>query len=182
MFKSKLINLILNDSLFKTKPIVLMHLGSAGSNFNDWKEISKNSILVSLDGSDETEKIDINFKKVIKESIIISNKKGLSKFYVTNDPHCSSLLKPDLKINNDWYFSHRFKVKKEINVKTTTINKLSKELGLDKSTIQKAMESDGLVSGTNVTEKGLKRGLETKLYMGNEYVAIPVDLELLKSL
>ena len=122
MFKSKLINLILNDSLFKTKPIVLMHLGSAGSNFNDWKEISKNSILVSLDGSDETEKIDINFKKVIKESIIISNKKGLSKFYVTNDPHCSSLLKPDLKINNDWYFSHRFKVKKEINVKTTTIN------------------------------------------------------------
>tara|TARA_Y100000389_G_scaffold195108_1_gene226005 strand:+ start:612 stop:1535 length:924 start_codon:yes stop_codon:yes gene_type:complete len=122
MFESKLINLILNDSLFKKKPIVLMHLGAAGSNFNDWKKISKNSVLISLDGNDKIEKININFKKIIKENIIISNKKGLSKFYVTKDPHCSSLLKPDLKINNSWYFSHRFKIQKKIKVKTTTIN------------------------------------------------------------
>ena len=122
MFESKLINLILNDSLFKNKPIVLMHLGAAGSNFNYWKKISKNSILISLDGNDKFDKTNINFKKTIKENIIISDKKGLSKFYVTKDPDCSSLLKPNLKVNDNWYFSHRFKVKNKIKVKTTTIN------------------------------------------------------------
>tara|TARA_B100000902_G_C27221681_1_gene870021 strand:+ start:151 stop:1074 length:924 start_codon:yes stop_codon:yes gene_type:complete len=122
MFESKLINLILNDSLFKNKPIVLMHLGAAGSNFYYWKKISKNSILISLDGNDKIDEININFKKIIKENIIISDKKGFSKFYVTKDPDCSSLLKPDLKINKNWYFSHRFKIKKKIKIKTTTIN------------------------------------------------------------
>jgi len=104
-----------------------MHIGSAGSKFENWIPISKKSILISIDGNFEESNLNQNFKKVIKSDSIISDKNGKAIFYITKDPHCSSLLKPNKKILKDWYFSHRFKIIKKKITKTTTINELIKK-------------------------------------------------------
>ena len=78
---------------------MLLHIGSAGSSFKLWNSISHNSILVSIDGNNSLN-IYKKFKKVINNETIISDKNGSGKFYITNDPHCSSILEPDKLIND----------------------------------------------------------------------------------
>ena len=70
-----------------------MHLGSAGSNFKIWNSIASNSILVSVDANQSPLNFKIN-SKTINDQIIIFNKNKMSKFYLTHDPNCSSLLEP----------------------------------------------------------------------------------------
>ena len=78
-----LIKKISEEKIFKKRPIVLMHIGSAGTNFYKWNEISKNSILVSLDGNLEKKKITKNYLKIVNKNVIISDKDSKSKFYIT---------------------------------------------------------------------------------------------------
>ncbi len=125
--KLKLIEKIANNKIFRDKPIVLMHIGSAGSNFTKWNKISSNSVLVSIDGNDSSLKIKNKFLRVINENVLISNKNSISKFYVTKDPDCSSLLEPNIKVYENWYGAHRFRVKKKIKVKTKEINNFLSE-------------------------------------------------------
>ena len=104
-----------------------MHLGSAGSNFKVWSDVSHNSILVSIDGNKSSLVNKKIFKKYIFDRSIISYKNGKSIFYETGDPDCSSLLEPDETYFKNWYFSHRFKVKKKRLVKTISINDFLKK-------------------------------------------------------
>ena len=104
-----------------------MHIGSAGTNFHKWNEISKNSILVSLDGNLEKKKITKNNIKIINKNVIVSDKNSRSKFYITKDTDCSSLLKPNENIYKNWYAAHRFKVKKIILADVIEINKFLKK-------------------------------------------------------
>lgn len=99
-----------------------MHIGSAGTNFYKWNKISRNSILVSLDGNLKKEKITKNFKKIINKNVIISNKNSKSKFYITKDSDCSSLLEPNENIYKNWYGAHRFKIKKVVRTDVIEIN------------------------------------------------------------
>ena len=122
----KLIEKIASNKIFKDKPIVLMHIGSAGSNFNKWNKISKNSILISVDGNKSSIQTKKKFLKVIDENVIISNKSGRAKFFVTKDPDCSSLLEPNEKVYENWYLAHRFKIQKKINVNVIEINNFLK--------------------------------------------------------
>jgi len=121
---------ILNHNSFKDKPPVLMHIGAAGPNFEFWKAFSKFSTIISIDGVSKNNKKK-NYKKDIKINNIISNKKQLTNFYITSDPHCSSLLLPKKDELKNWYFEHRFRVKKKLRVKTITINQLLKDLNID---------------------------------------------------
>ena len=97
--------------------MLFMHLGSAGSNFKVWSDVSQNSILVSIDGNKSNFINKKIFKKYIFDRSIISHKNGKSIFYETGDPECSSLLEPDEKYFKNWYFSHRFKIKKKDQLK-----------------------------------------------------------------
>ena len=104
-----------------------MHIGSAGTNFYNWNKISKNSILISLDGNLKKKKITKNYVKIINKSVIISNKNSKSKFYITKDTDCSSLLKPNENTYKDWYAAHRFRVKKVILTNVIEINEFLKK-------------------------------------------------------
>ncbi len=108
-----------------------MHIGSAGSDFEDWMDISKNSILISIDGNKTNQTNKESFKKLINNKTIISYKNGKSKFFITKDPDCSSLLEPDEKEFKNWYFSHRFKVKQKITTKVVSINSFLKKNKID---------------------------------------------------
>ena len=70
---------ISENKIFIKKPILVMHIGSAGSNFKIWKNISQNSTLVSIDGNDSNSKKN-KFKKVINNKTVISNKMDLINF------------------------------------------------------------------------------------------------------
>lgn len=103
-----------------------LHIGSAGSSFKLWNNISHNSILVSIDGNNSSNSFK-KFKKVINNESIILDKNGSGKFYITNNPHCSSILEPDKLIHENWYGSHRFKINKVINKKMYTLNSFLKK-------------------------------------------------------
>ena len=118
---------ISEHDIFKKRPMLFMHLGSAGSNFKVWSDVSHNSILVSIDGNKSSLVNKKVFKKYISDRSIISYKNGKSIFYETDDPDCSSLLEPDEIYFKNWYFSHRFKVKKKRLVKTISINDFLKK-------------------------------------------------------
>ena len=118
---------ISEHDIFKKRPMLFMHLGSAGSNFKVWSDVSHNSILVSVDGNKSSSVNKKVFKKHISDSSIISHKNSKSIFYETNDPDCSSLLEPDETYFKNWYFSHRFKVKNKRLVKTISINDFLKK-------------------------------------------------------
>lgn len=122
-----IIKTISQHKIFKKEPIVLMHIGSAGSNFDKWKNISKNSILISLDGTLKSENQIKNFQKVINQNIIISNVSSKSKFYITKDTDCSSLLEPNYNTYKHWYAAHRFKTKKRIYTDVVEINQFLKK-------------------------------------------------------
>lgn len=122
-----LIKKISEEEIFKKKPIVLMHIGSAGTNFYNWNKISKNSILVSLDGNLKKEKITKNYVKIINKNVIISDKNSKSKFYITKDTDCSSLLEPNENTYKNWYGAHRFKVKKVVLTDVVEINNFLKK-------------------------------------------------------
>tara|TARA_A100000164_G_scaffold379464_1_gene423803 strand:- start:1289 stop:2203 length:915 start_codon:yes stop_codon:yes gene_type:complete len=113
--------------VFKKRPIVLMHIGSAGSNFENWKDIANCSVLVSVDGNKASRNQNTTFLKEINDASLISNKNGKADFYITKDPNCSSLLKPNMEFIKNWYLSHRLVVKKKIKVNTISINDFLKK-------------------------------------------------------
>ena len=126
-----IIKQISNIKIFEHKPIILMHIGSSGSNFKLWDDMSKNSILISIDGNETSLSLNKKFLKEINDGSVISDKKKKVPFYITKDPHCSSLLEPDNNVTKNWYFSHRFKVNKKVFVKTTEINSLLKKYNIN---------------------------------------------------
>ena len=99
-----------------------MHIGSSGSDFKKWSNISRNSLLVSIDANKISESSKTKFRKIVSSNSIISNSNKMKKFYLTKDTHCSSLLEPNQDICKIWYGSHRFNLKKILNRKTTSIN------------------------------------------------------------
>ena len=126
----KIINKILNHKTFLKKPIVLIHIGSDGSNFSTWKKIARNSILISVDPSMIKKKNKI-FLKVKHVQKIIDGKNGVKTFYITKDSHCSSLLEPKETEYCKWYGAHRFKiVKKELH-KVFSLNSILKDLNIN---------------------------------------------------
>ena len=125
----KIINKIINRKIFLKKPIVLIHIGSDGSNFSTWKKIAGNSILISVDPSINKEKNKI-FLKVNYVQKIIDGKNGVKTFYITKDSHCSSLLEPKKTEYRRWYGAHRFKVVKKEEHKVSSLNSILKNLNI----------------------------------------------------
>ena len=126
----KLINKIINNNIFLKKPIILIHIGSDGSNFSTWKKIAANSILISVDPS-MTKEQNKTFLKVNYVQKIIDGKNGVKTFYTTKDSHCSSLLEPKKTEYSKWYGAHRFKVVKKEKHKVSSLNSILKALNIN---------------------------------------------------
>ena len=69
---------ISEHGIFKKRPMLFMHLGSAGSNFKVWSDVSHNSILVSVDGNKSSSVNKKVFKNHISDRSIISHKNSKS--------------------------------------------------------------------------------------------------------
>tara|TARA_Y100000768_G_C23970251_1_gene680129 strand:- start:1130 stop:2050 length:921 start_codon:yes stop_codon:yes gene_type:complete len=126
----EILNKISENKIFKLSPIVLLHIGAKGSDFKEWKNIAKVSILLAVDANKQKIK-NYNFLKVMNFDKIISNKRGNYDFNITKSEDCSSLLEPNYKTHSKWIISERFKIKKKMKVKTITVNDLLKETGIN---------------------------------------------------
>jgi len=119
---------ILQHDLLVKKPPVVIDLGASGESYKAWNQIYPFSIFLALDG-DKRKKTSYKnkFKKYISINKIVDVKKRKKKFFLTKSPFCSSILKPSTKKTEEWFFHNQFKILKQLNIKTITLNQILKE-------------------------------------------------------
>lgn len=121
-----MINQILSNKVFKEKPLVLLDLGAGGDPKTDWDNFYQYSNIFKLDANDNIKNIKSKDNHInIKE--IIYTKKTKLNFNITNSIFCSSLLIPNKNELQNWVFNPKFKIKKQIKVKTKTIKEIIRE-------------------------------------------------------
>ena len=76
-------------------------IGAKGSDFKEWENIAKVSILLAVDANKQKIK-NYKFLKVMNFDKIISNKRGKYNFNITKNEDCSSLLEPNYKTHSKW--------------------------------------------------------------------------------
>jgi len=114
----KIIKKIMELEIFNNKPPLLIDIGASGAICQKWQQIAEYSICIAFDADKRdfsaTIVEDKGYRKLYKINRIVSaDSEASRKFYLTNSPHCSSTLKPDLIHLNDWLFSPLFVVEQE---------------------------------------------------------------------
>lgn len=131
-----MIHKVLTRPEFKENPPVLIDIGASGKIHSIWKKIAPYAICIAFDADDrdfghvkeETGK----YHKLYTYNCIVSDQDiDESDFYLTQSPHCSSLLPPDEQAVADLAFAEKFQVTKVVKIKTTTLPKILKELNLN---------------------------------------------------
>jgi hypothetical protein len=120
---------ILNHSIFKKKPPILIDLGAGGDLKNDWNFLKKYSKIIKIDADKRSisKYYDVEKNQIINKIITPSKEKNI--FYYTQSSFCSSILKPNQNELKNWSFNKKFKVLKKKYLETTT---LSRELNIKK--------------------------------------------------
>ncbi len=118
-----MINNILNHSIFKKKPPILIDLGAGGDTKTDWNFIKRFSKIIKIDADKRSisEDYDIEKDQIINKIITPSKKKNI--FYYTKSSFCSSILEPNQNELKNWSFNKKFKVLKKKYLETTTISR-----------------------------------------------------------
>jgi hypothetical protein len=130
-----LIDKILSSEIFRLQPPVLIDIGASGKIHQKWKRIAKYAICIAFD-ADERDFTAENqekskYKKLLIKRNLVSEQAGQSAdFYLTQSPHCSSLLEPDSLSLKDWAYSPIFTVEKTEKLTTTDINTTLTEFGI----------------------------------------------------
>lgn len=104
---------------------------------------------------------------------IMVKKSGLSGLVGVKKMEGFNVLEDSLSAN-----SVSTKIIKPISVEKTdtkSASQLGKLKGVSGASITKSMEEKGFVKDGQITDAGISNGLVMKKYMGNEYVAYPVD-------
>ncbi len=130
------------EQIFRSKelteqPPVLVDIGASGSIHKEWKAFAKHAICLAFDAddrefgyiSDESK----GFKRLyIYNSLVSASDGDSTDFYLTQSPYCSSTLEPDNKALEEWAFASKFEIDKKVVVKNITLQKVLKNLNLNK--------------------------------------------------
>jgi len=130
----RLINKILSRKEIQEKPPVLVDIGASGKIHSSWKKLANFSICIAFDADlrdFSTEITNTKYKKLILINRVVSDCDGDKKFFLTNNPHCSSVLKPELNTLSDWLYKDYFVVNKVIDIESSTLNNVLDELKID---------------------------------------------------
>lgn len=136
----ELLNKISKREDIKNEPPVLLDIG-ASSNINPmWEKIAKFSICIAFDADDREfnyiEQNDSDFKKLFVINKIVVDKlkenENKKKFYLTESPYCSSLLKPDNEALKVFSYANQFNISEEIELEVIELNEALKKVGVEK--------------------------------------------------
>ena len=131
----KLIDEIMNHPELRQKPPVLVDVGASGEVHKKWKKIAPYSICVAYDADTRdfrADEIESDFKKLFRINRIVSAQSSDSSvFWLTQSPHCSSTLEPDVTALQDWAFAPLFHVLKQVKLPAVTLAESLASCGLD---------------------------------------------------
>lgn len=127
-------NILTTPELIESPP-VLIDIGASEEINKKWKKIAPYSICLAFDADDRdfqvTEKSDSGFKKLITfNRIVTAEAQHATRFYLTNSPYCSSLLKPASDKLQPWLFSDLFNIYKETSLSSITIEAALQSAGV----------------------------------------------------
>jgi len=132
----KLIDEILSSEIFVNHPPVFIDIGASGQIHHRWKKLAKYSICIAFDADNRDLEYSRKESKDYKElyvinSIVDEKESDNVDFYLTEHPHCSSTLYPEIEKLKSWSYFPKFRVVDKIKTKATTINKTLEKLQLN---------------------------------------------------
>ena len=148
----------------------------------------KNNIFgINNNETDPIEKFNTiyrNSELVYKSEAILTEKKGLSGLLSKRKIKSIKVLEDNLDKFNFKKVKEKFVEKREekTNSKLYSATKLSKILNVSQKELLSLLENEKLINKNEILEKGKKRGIEKRKYMGREYIAFPENMEELRLL
>jgi FkbM family methyltransferase len=118
-------------------PPVLVDIGASGGLNPAWRDLAKYSICVAFDPDNREMGRTRRSSGVYRElhvfnRAVTSGAEGLSEFYLTKSPACSSLFEPNEEQLASWEFADRFRVVMKDTVKTIQMTTALCELHLNR--------------------------------------------------
>ena len=131
-----MIEKILNRREFEGQPPVLVDIGASGRFHPEWKILGKFSVCLAFDADERemgyAQSASGRFRRfVVTPAVVTEKKPGLSDFYLTKFPFCSSVLRPDSATLEDWAFADFFAVEKKTRLRSENLQQVLKREGLD---------------------------------------------------
>lgn len=116
-------------------------------------------------------------KKLDGYDIVLDEFSAISKpIYPNEEDQVTS--NQNFKAKEDLKYGSAFKA----SLKTKSATQLAKENGISVSLVNNIMQNSGLIKDSEITSEGLSKGLIMKKYMGNDYIAYPVNLPVINQL
>jgi hypothetical protein len=131
----EIIQRVLSSPELLDQPPVLVDIGAASRLPPDWRAIAPYSIAVAFDPDEREmryiEEAGSAYKKLYVFKRLVAAQAGKQKFFLTKSPACSSLLPPDTRRLQDWFFSDLFAVDRVVELEALDLPGVLKELSLD---------------------------------------------------
>lgn len=121
-----MIDKILSRPEFQTEPPVLVDIGASGQLHNRWKTFANYAICIAFDADDRdfgyVESESSHFRKLYTfNHIVTETDTETANFYLTESPHCSSLLRPRPDLIQEYAFAPKFEPTKVVQLKTRSL-------------------------------------------------------------
>jgi hypothetical protein len=133
---SQLIQKIASTEEVKNNPPVLIDIGASEKLNSVWAKIAPFSICIAFDADkrefDYIEKNDSVFKKqyVFNKIVVASSDKPKQPFYLTSNPYCSSLLKPDAESLKQFHISNLFEINQIVEIDVMELKNVLAQLNI----------------------------------------------------
>src|SRR5215207_3012440 len=115
---------------------VLVDIGAAGGAPEMWQSIASESIYVGFDPDlrDMTDSVGGEFHRrfILNKAVTTDPSLSEIEFYLTEYPHCSSTLAPNMKSVWDYSFHDYFITNRKANVASITLNATLEQIKLDR--------------------------------------------------
>jgi len=113
---------------------------------------------------------------MFKSEPIIGNKKGISGLIGGKELTDRNIIIDNLKGQVKSKKSSNQEPSKKLKASVKSATQISKSKGVSQSIIIDLMQSAGYIKDNSITALGKNNGLVMKSYMGNEYIAYPLNL------
>ena len=123
---------VLQDHCFQAHPPVFMDVGASGPPPPLWQEIAKYSICIAFDADarDFVTEGAQGWKKRLAFQCIATADGQETDFYLTQFPHCSSTLAPDLDALGPWGFRPLFEVVDKVQLPAISLSEALHQAGV----------------------------------------------------
>jgi FkbM family methyltransferase len=132
----KMIDKVLQRPELESEPPVLIDVGASGGLHAAWRDLAKYSVCIAFDPDDREMRVDTRANREYRKlhlynRALTADTDGVSDFYLTKEPACSSLLPPRTEKLAAWEFADRFAVVGKSSVRTIHLQSVLQELKIE---------------------------------------------------